>query len=121
MGCSRTHTVTFNLLYRSNNTNKWDAQERVDHTIPSHPDQIIPINGMLKNAFLHASTQCSDQIIPINGMLKNTSLCLFDIVLDQIIPINGMLKNVRFLLMLIVYDQIIPINGMLKNIVRNAR
>ena len=35
-----------------------------------------------------------DQIIPINGMLKNNTVPLDDMILDQIIPINGMLKNV---------------------------
>ena len=57
-----------------------------------------------------------DQIIPINGMLKNNTVPLDDMILDQIIPINGMLKNPIFALGLEILDQIIPINGMLKNL-----
>ena len=34
-----------------------------------------------------------DQIIPINGMLKNSVSASLRYSLDQIIPINGMLKN----------------------------
>ena len=34
----------------SNNTNKWDAQEQRIWTNRQATDQIIPINGMLKNA-----------------------------------------------------------------------
>ena len=34
---------------RSNNTNKWNAQERPSLPIRLGVDQIIPINGMLKN------------------------------------------------------------------------
>ena len=34
-------------------------------------DQIIPINGMLKNFYFVYSAMIIDQIIPINGMLKN--------------------------------------------------
>ena len=35
-----------------------------------------------------------DQIIPINGMLKNTLVSSINLQFDQIIPINGMLKNI---------------------------
>ena len=36
-------------------------------------DQIIPINGMLKNLTSKKYIWYWDQIIPINGMLKNTT------------------------------------------------
>ena len=36
-------------LDRSNNTNKWDAQEQATLSKIKARDQIIPINGMLKN------------------------------------------------------------------------
>ncbi len=71
MGCSRTTRSYLVLRARSNNTNKWDAQEltkecamqlersnntnKWDAQEPNlvhhieHFDQIIPINGMLKN------------------------------------------------------------------------
>ena len=58
-----------------------------------HRDQIIPINGMLKNFNLDQYDNTYDQIIPINGMLKNKVLLVLDRSTDQIIPINGMLKN----------------------------
>ena len=37
-------------------------------------DQIIPINGMLKNEFMEQYGESWDQIIPINGMLKNPAI-----------------------------------------------
>ena len=37
-------------------------------------DQIIPINGMLKNHTMKTLISEHDQIIPINGMLKNYGL-----------------------------------------------
>ena len=57
--------------FRSNNTNKWNAQEPIGVIVRSLDDQIIPINGMLKNSLYVNCNPCSDQIIPINGMLKN--------------------------------------------------
>ena len=72
MGCSRTYYLTGYRDYRSNNTNKWDAQEPFPDTIPIYPDQIIPINGMLKNGESFNTSSLADQIIPINGMLKNS-------------------------------------------------
>ena len=80
---------------RSNNTNKWDAQERKPTSTGFSLDQIIPINGMLKNPVQSLFSLRIDQIIPINGMLKNSRWTDMDISWDQIIPINGMLKNVE--------------------------
>ena len=48
---------------------------------------------MLKNYNLAFSTPRTDQIIPINGMLKNELVDTGWYGIDQIIPINGMLKN----------------------------
>ncbi len=48
---------------------------------------------MLKNRSQCAVGEVRDQIIPINGMLKNLLLSNVAISSDQIIPINGMLKN----------------------------
>ena len=56
---------------RSNNTNKWNAQELRDLCMLQFVDQIIPINGMLKNRSNTLFLNQHDQIIPINGMLKN--------------------------------------------------
>ena len=39
-------------------------------TAGANLDQIIPINGMLKNLVDGYKKPCADQIIPINGMLK---------------------------------------------------
>ena len=55
----------------SNNTNKWDAQEQRIQLFLCGLDQIIPINGMLKNMDYKFMEHITDQIIPINGMLKN--------------------------------------------------
>ena len=71
MGCSRTAGSPLFIFLRSNNTNKWDAQEHIKETIDLGADQIIPINGMLKNHLLQWQYLPCDQIIPINGMLKN--------------------------------------------------
>ena len=48
---------------------------------------------MLKNPKDKSNGWLRDQIIPINGMLKNRFLDFSSLKLDQIIPINGMLKN----------------------------
>ena len=64
-------------------------------TAGANLDQIIPINGMLKNLVDGYKKPCADQIIPINGMLKNKLNVLPVSKSDQIIPINGMLKNVH--------------------------
>ena len=48
---------------------------------------------MLKNWWADRTMGWTDQIIPINGMLKNTSTNEQSDKSDQIIPINGMLKN----------------------------
>ena len=71
MGCSRTLLSGRLQCNRSNNTNKWDAQEPKEEFIEEAQDQIIPINGMLKNGSYSNRAMSSDQIIPINGMLKN--------------------------------------------------
>ena len=93
MECSRTSAQVVPRHLRSNNTNKWNAQE--PHALMGiiMLDQIIPINGMLKNLYTLGRSYTSDQIIPINGMLKNTCAIVSDCRSDQIIPINGMLKN----------------------------
>ena len=102
---------------RSNNTNKWDAQEHTYPRLPYQSDQIIPINGMLKNGIGDVIKSIGDQIIPINGMLKNLNplptssgvgsnntnkwdaqergQVIEYTAKDQIIPINGMLKNTQ--------------------------
>ena len=41
--------VPLKTVLRSNNTNKWNAQEPITKLVPFSFDQIIPINGMLKN------------------------------------------------------------------------
>ena len=48
---------------------------------------------MLKNKVQAINTKAWDQIIPINGMLKNCPPVSLYNCFDQIIPINGMLKN----------------------------
>ena len=48
---------------------------------------------MLKNDHLNLVYSNKDQIIPINGMLKNAKPFIHGKKEDQIIPINGMLKN----------------------------
>ena len=48
---------------------------------------------MLKNYGFTFLSDLIDQIIPINGMLKNSMIISFVKNIDQIIPINGMLKN----------------------------
>ena len=48
---------------------------------------------MLKNQGSMSALGDSDQIIPINGMLKNVIGQYTWDFFDQIIPINGMLKN----------------------------
>ncbi len=74
MGCSRTRVVIDGHKCRSNNTNKWDAQEhnslfyisddRSNNT-NKWDAQELPLIGHLSGC---------DQIIPINGMLKNAIL-----------------------------------------------
>ena len=70
---------------------------------------------MLKNKYTVDELCSSDQIIPINGMLKNDVCKVLKRPYDQIIPINGMLKNAYLASSFRYCDQIIPINGMLKN------
>ncbi len=48
---------------------------------------------MLKNTSVAVTSDIADQIIPINGMLKNDRKDPDVFTHDQIIPINGMLKN----------------------------
>ena len=93
MECSRTRIATKRIKFGSNNTNKWNAQEPYSSYRLSQIDQIIPINGMLKNFGGKCAYSVPDQIIPINGMLKNCKGCKLLRWGDQIIPINGMLKN----------------------------
>ncbi len=93
MGCSRTYNSSSTSFSRSNNTNKWDAQELFHVSKSVICDQIIPINGMLKNPIEWTDNADKDQIIPINGMLKNMYSKKAPLPKDQIIPINGMLKN----------------------------
>ena len=51
---------------------------------------------MLKNISSNKLCYQADQIIPINGMLKNGQVLKENGKPDQIIPINGMLKNCAF-------------------------
>ena len=71
MECSRTPHSQLISRFGSNNTNKWNAQEPKMNIGMMLVDQIIPINGMLKNVRPSPTCTFTDQIIPINGMLKN--------------------------------------------------
>ena len=80
-------------ILRSNNTNKWNAQERISIwlTVNSWSNNTNKWNA--QELSLWWNLCLSDQIIPINGMLKNITIHKAKWICDQIIPINGMLKN----------------------------
>ena len=61
------------FMLRSNNTNKFNPQERPGASFGRPLVQIIQINSILKNLLLVYSQEQLVQIIQINSILKNSN------------------------------------------------
>ena len=77
----------------SNNTNKFNPQERVSCCCWWVRVQIIQINSILKNLLAAKTVYMIVQIIQINSILKNPTLSATCWIVVQIIQINSILKN----------------------------